>query len=806
MCSLLAGHLTAPVLVAAQPESLSRCFQRLAEARTDPPPETIVNDLVGHGIESISFLYAKFESIDNRARYRFGTKVIPRLPPAETNKILLTAFRRDAPVAGEAERLIRRAKKEGQTPAFRAAYAKIEGRFRRLRWTTDALGNVGAPTSYDVLHPIYLQHIVIGGLHPHLARALHGVDPNRAIRDFTALVRSRDETLRLLGVSSFNRTGRLPSRELVAGLIDDPVVSVRQEAAAMVLRLGLDCLDFLIELRGHHHDHIRFWADTRLRTLAHMSEAEAKEMLAAAGPSATPADVWRTWWQRGRRLTEEQRRREGLTRALNRAEDSPNPEIIQFLSGFLEYPEVYPVLARAAKHSDPELKKAGIRAMHNMAVKGRPDATDFLLDFCAHHALPDTIDLVGALARTGHPRAAPVLLEMLEQSRSENTGWARRILRALGDTGDGRALEPVLEWLVTPSDGTEQHAATALAKLAGADTLQPTLLKKLVEMPNHNTRYAIRKAIESIGGDALGEQLVRILPKAAPVAEHHEGPQKDVLLLMEAYPDPSAKPVLQALLKTDDRYSRLYAARALAKLGDYSGVPAVLEDLFAKRPVPHGVVSKALKDIGAPGTRERLEALCRRVDGKDRTRVLGVIGQQEDRAYLPFLDKLVNESTDPQVVHEAAAAIGTLIYRTHDHRLPRASQVTGKNVVAAKRLLRFAFHGTRLRDADRSFPDHVRLGDMKGAVLNTGHGQYLFYKSEDGSLREMSAQNPDDAELIERPKPRSERSLAYGSLQWIVAGNYMYVSLNLNHGGASYLFQMKEGKWTPLSSLGGWIE
>lgn len=810
ICGLLASHLAAPVLAGGQSDGLSRCFQRLAERQTDPPPETVVAELVSYGVESLSFFYANFDGIDRIARSRFRGKVVPKLPAAKASDILLAEFRQDTPVAEEIIRLLERGEKEGRTHTLRAAYAKIEGRFRRLRWTTAALGNLEYSNGYGTVHSVYLQFSSIGDLHHNLVRALYGIDPVRAIEDFTSLARSPDNAMRLKGVSSFRRIGQLPPCALIARLIDDPVEQIRREAAQLILGFDLDCLDLLIELSGHKDKNVRGFAEYGLCFLAHIPKAHAQEMIAAAGSSLTPADVWRTWWERGRQLSEDERRRRGLTIALKMAENDLDVDLVRFLSGFAEYPEVYPAIERALVNAVPSIKHASVRAIQRMAWKGQPDATDFLLDYCTHHEIQDSIALVDALAKTGDPRAVPVLLKMLEQSRDKDYTWPRHILLALGKTGDRRAVKPVLQWLLEHTDGSEQSAAMALPDLTGADAVQSQLLRKLVQAPHANTRYALRKSIEAIGGEALAGELVRVLPDADAGDDHREGSQRDILLLMEAYPDPAAKPMLQSLLMTDNRFSHLYAARVLGKLGDYTGVPIILEDLLTPKPMPYHFhahdVGQALKEIGDPETRERLEALYRRVEGEDRGRVFNVIGQQEDRAFLPFLDKLVDDSTDPNLLCGAAGAIGRLIYSMYKDKPRQALEITDTNLAAARLMLRLAFHGERLRDFDGGFPDHALLAKMQGAVLKAGEYAYLLYKAEDGTLREMSMQNPDDAQLIAQAKPRSEDSFGYGSVYWMVYENYMSLNLHIDYGGSSHLFRMAEGRWAPVCSLGGVIE
>jgi hypothetical protein len=284
----------------------------------------------------------------------------------------------------------------------------------------------------------------------------------------------------------------------------------------------------------------------------------------------------------------------------------------------------------------------------------------------------------------------------------------------------------------------------------------------------------------------------------------------DVLLLMEEFPDSQAAPMLRDLLKAESRFTRLYAARALAKLGDTSGAALVLEDLFTPEPVPYHFyaheVGKALRDIKDSGTRERLEGLCSRVEGEQRQRVLEVIGQQEDPVYVPFLAKLIKEG-DRESQCGAAMAISMLFYKT-----PAAQKRAGldpnreADARVARAMFRWALLDERPTPDGGAFPDHGLLKEMGGAVAEIAKGRYLLFNSKDSSLISLSGSDAEQKAMVDKAKPRSEDTWAYGGLDAVESQGFLSVFLRLDYGGASYLFQDGANGWEPICKTGALIE
>jgi len=264
------------------------------------------------------------------------------------------------------------------------------------------------------------------------------------------------------------------------------------------------------------------------------------------------------------------------------------------------------------------------------------------------------------------------------------------------------------------------------------------------------------------------------------------------------------------VLKGDNRFGRLYAARALSKLGDTSGAVVVLNDLFTPNPVPFHYyahdVGQALKDIGDPGTRESLEQLCGRVEGEQRGRVLNVIGQQADPAYVPFLAGLI-DTGDRATQCEAALAISMLIYVMHKDVKTKALDMSNESQQAlAKTILRWAFRDERPNADCGAFPDYGLLKSKSGAVVEIGKKRSFLYIVDEDSLRQLNTEVKEDRDLIAEARPRTKDAWANGSLFVMEHAGFIQVGLNLDYGAAFYLFRKRSDYWEPVCKTGAAIE
>ena len=804
---LLALSLSSNPLIAGL-LSIRESLPRLHDAERGISKQAI-ESLVEHGIGSLNAFYAEFDQLDNMDRYYFRTQVIPKLPPQETSRMLLGEIRKGLPVAEQGIDLQLRESAGEKSLALASEFARIEQPFRRWRWTLQAVGNLGHPEGYDLVLPIYLKHTRFRGVHSDLVHALFGIDSKRALLDFEALLSSDQPEQRAQGIWSFLQIGKMPRCDTLRPFFTDHEEKVRQAAHQLVYRMERECIDLLIDLSGHDSLQIRNGADMRLRMIGHVPSERATEMMTQARSAHERQEVWRAWWMAHHDDSDEELRRLGLQDAIRIAGEHLSADIASFLADYPEEPEVYPFIKQALVAPDPSLRKAGVGALRTMIHTGSKRAVEFIIAFCLENPLEATVPLVGVLPRVEDQRIVPLLVKMLKQVRKDQRSWSCSILHALGKTGDRRAVEPVLGWLVEKTDGSEQIAARVLPQLEGAKEAQSQLLSLLIKQDNHNTRFALRHTIASIGGAALPAQLTSILPKAPQGDYQHAGPLSDVLQLMEKFPDAASRPHLRELLKGSNRFAHLYAARVLGKLGDYSGVPVVLNDLFTKQVVPYHFyahdVGAALREIAAPGTKARLLALFGNVDGEDRHRVLRVIAQQENTEYLSFLGQSLSHDDD-EVVHGASNGIAMIIYRqTHDgqrivERLDKAK------LLATRRALLWAFEDRKMRAEDPTFPDHGLLKKLDGAFLKVGNHQRLLFKVADKSIVVLDPLTRDDAQTIERLEAEPDQSLGYGKVTLLEYAGYLSVTLGIDYGGSSYLFRLENGGWTPVCGQGGWIE
>jgi len=766
-----------------------------------------VETLIACGIDSLSGLYEFFDELPHMAAHWFRTEVLPSLNREEAASIILRELRAGLPTAERVDELLQRAEREGESPEIQSEYEPIAKSFRRLRWTLQALGDLKPAEGYDLVYPAYSAYDCIRDGHGELVRALYQIDPGRARRDFAALLRDERPSRRAKGAWSFQQVASAPDCDQAAALHRDADQQVRDAAYQLIWFLDRDCLDLLIDLSGHDNESVRVAAGMRLRVLAHLTERQAKDLESAAPAPAEKRNAWRAWWSRHRDLSPEELRQRGLQRALQQAHRGLDPELVGFLSGYAESEAVYTLIEAALASTDKSLAMAGRRAIGQMVAQGHTAASELVLRYCEGKPLADTIGLAGVLAQTNDPRAVPLLLAMLEQDPGENKAWPHDVLAAIGRTRDRRAVDAVLRWMLEKTDGAEQHAAGILPQLEGVEPVQPQLLRRLSEESNHNARFALRTTIAQIDGPELPARLLAVLPDAPDGDERQAGPRSDILQLMEQFPDPAAKPALRDLLAGSSRFTRLYAARALAKLGDAAGVPILLQDLFTEEVVPYHFyahdIGRALNDIGAPDTMPRLTSLLDRAGGEDRKRVLKVISQQDRREWLPFLEALLNRE-DRSIVQAAAQAIGSLLSRSQSPDPPKVAPLDDAGLAAVTQGLRWAFHDQRMHPDDGRFPDQRLLAEHDEAILKLTRHQRIHYKTADRSCNVLLTLQ--DKELISHLEAAPRQSVAHGSVTIVQHEGYLMLGMDINSGGATYLFRRSGGAWTPVCSLGGWIE
>jgi len=277
-----------------------------------------------------------------------------------------------------------------------------------------------------------------------------------------------------------------------------------------------------------------------------------------------------------------------------------------------------------------------------------------------------------ALGQLGALEAVEPLIERLQDENAEVRCSAAN---ALGELGDERAVEPLLRLLSDQDTEMQRRASIALKQLSGAERLLVALrheeakirqgaaislgdvgderavepLLQAVHDKDSRVRWAAMQALGFLWKFSLLEQLgsesVQLRQKAASVL----GQQRDM----------RAVEPLVATLQDEDFKVRQSAASALGQLGDTRAVNPLLERLQDESSEMRRSVVCALGQLRDVRAVEPLLLTLRDGNAEVRQGASSSLGQLRDiRAVKPLLETL--RDTNFEVRRNAASALGQL--------------------------------------------------------------------------------------------------------------------------------------------------
>jgi HEAT repeat protein len=257
------------------------------------------------------------------------------------------------------------------------------------------------------------------------------------------------------------------------------------------------------------------------------------------------------------------------------------------------------VLALGRVLGDPDAS-VRLAAASAMGASGDQEAVGPLLGHLDDPAPNVRAEVAEALARIGDPRAAVPLIGKIGDSAPE---VRRAVARSLGELGDPRAASALILALRDAVSLVRVEAVGALGRLGSQEAVL-AITPLLEDRSAPEVRVAAMAALGQIGSEAAIRALVRALGTEEPSAplspvrdaletsgaravpilrqalEQYESPgiSAGAALALGSMKAPGAGPaIVQAMRKGSlDPYSGL---RALAKLGEPSTAPAVLEML-----------------------------------------------------------------------------------------------------------------------------------------------------------------------------------------------------------------------------------
>ncbi|HVE56167.1 MAG TPA: HEAT repeat domain-containing protein [Pyrinomonadaceae bacterium] len=214
---------------------------------------------------------------------------------------------------------------------------------------------------------------------------------------------------------------------------------------------------------------------------------------------------------------------------------------------------------------------------------------------------------VKALVRHG-AAAVDLLVEKLEEDDSE---VIPSVARALGQIGDARAFEPLVELLGSENAGSRLAAVEALKSLAHPETA--ARLCDLLKDSNANVREAAIRVVGYFGGKGCEDAILESCD------EPDERVRRAAIEQLPNLADERAVPTLIRELKNPSSRVRETAAKALAQVKSDAAVTALREALADDDSWTRYFAVRAIGTVGDEASREKLSEMAE-IDAAEHVR------------------------------------------------------------------------------------------------------------------------------------------------------------------------------------------
>ena len=296
----------------------------------------------------------------------------------------------------------------------------------------------------------------------------------------------------------------------VASLVNDAVLQARVEAATTLFRLGT--YRPLLSLRISEDFATRHYADTSLEHLEGTGEwdlppgiaplLELFDQIDGSGESETG-------------FTEDER-----------------TAIRDSLPKLFDPIEAYPTALRLLAMDRSEIRRAAVRALGDLG--DRRAVVPLIERLNDDEVFLEVVDALGAL---GDSRAVPYLVDLLSEYRIELIGTKHRIVKALGELRDPRAVEPILAFLDEEYDyyrrlNRSSEIVEAIWKIGDKSAIEPLNSLLAHDLEKHD-RAALVSALFALGDPGAVGPFRRLLDEdevaVRSIAENALlGPMKNV--------------------------------------------------------------------------------------------------------------------------------------------------------------------------------------------------------------------------------------------------------------------------------------
>ncbi len=315
-----------------------------------------------------------------------------------------------------------------------------------------------------------------------------------------------------------------------------------------------------------------------------------------------------------------------LLGALRDPEPSVRREVYEALGTSGDRTAIQELIKAAVRESSPALREQAEQAAQRLASEsGRPREVLVAISMLQGGNLDDQLWAVEVLGESGDWRALQVLLDAAGTATPQ---VRREAIKALGLLGDHRAVPPLLDMLSSSSGRTQHYVIGALALLGDESSLEP--LGALVDDPDPAARVLTIRALSSLDHPGVVDLIIPGLQDVEePVrievihALGRSGGEAAVAALVQALDDPSP-------------FLRAEASRLLAESGAPSAEAPLLDALEDRDSLVRLTAAEGLARMGAESALPRLEELAR------STR-----DDEERASYERAVDRLSGASTSP---------------------------------------------------------------------------------------------------------------------------------------------------------------
>lgn len=288
------------------------------------------------------------------------------------------------------------------------------------------------------------------------------------------------------------------------------------------------------------------------------------------------------------------------------------------------------------------------------SCKGESDKQDKIPEALIRRLGSDKEDVVtGAeieLRKMGE-KSVPFLIEGL---KNDNKIIRQKSAYLLGDTGDGRAADPLILALKDSEPQVRGEAASALGWINNKKSIEP-----LLEALKDKDEYVRSKAAFSLGkiGDkkALGPLIKALQDKSQTV-------RKEAVIALGLLGDVKSVPALIKILDDYDPDVRAKTASALGQLGDKKAVEPLMKKVAMKNETPE-VRIEAICALGLLKDKKAIPVLLislKDTDGTIRAWSSDSIARTGDKKAVAELEKALKQEKTSEVKARLQASLELL--------------------------------------------------------------------------------------------------------------------------------------------------